>query len=397
MKRYKWRNPIALVLAFTFTLLAVTKATAYNVPAILWRLPFTEIRGVWLTNVDSDIYFVPDELKKAINRLDKLNFNTLYPTVWQEGYTLYPSAVSQRVSGVAMDKTPELEGRDVLKEIIDLGHKKGMSVMPWFEFGFMSSPDSDLVKKHPDWVTQRRDGKKIWQEGIHDRVWLNPFHPEVQKFILDLVLEIITKYDVEGIQFDDHFSLPTEFGYDSYTVAMYQKDLKSPPSDNFQESYWVRWRADRFNEFVEKLFRAIKAKKQKCIISLSPNPLHFSLPVHIQDWFTWERRGYIEELILQVYREDIKRFMTELDREELKLARTHIPVAIGILTGLKDNPMSSKNIEAQVQEVRRRGLSGVSFFFYESLSRWAKETPQERDMMIQRLFPKSIRRPTVKL
>jgi len=178
---------------------------------------------------------------------------------------------------------------------------------------------------------------------------------------------------------------------------MYQKDLKSPPSDNFQESYWVRWRADRFNEFVEKLFRAIKAKKQKCIISLSPNPLHFSLPVHIQDWFTWERRGYIEELILQVYREDIKRFMTELDREELKLARTHIPVAIGILTGLKNNPMSSKNIEAQVQEVRRRGLSGVSFFFYESLSRWAKETPQERDMMIQRLFPKSIRRPTVKL
>jgi len=43
-------------------------------------------------------------------------------------------------------------------------------------------------------------------EGKHDRVWLNPFRPEVQ-FIQDLILEIVSKYDIDGIQFDDHFGL----------------------------------------------------------------------------------------------------------------------------------------------------------------------------------------------
>jgi len=77
-----------------------------------------------------------------------------------------------------------------------------MGVIPWFEFGFMAPADSDLAKRHPDWLTSRRDGSQIWIEGKHE-VWLNPFRPEVQQFIQDLILEIVSK-DIDGIQFDDH-------------------------------------------------------------------------------------------------------------------------------------------------------------------------------------------------
>jgi len=34
-----------------------------------------------------------------------------------------------------------------------------MGVIPWFEFGFMAPADSDLAKRHPDWLTSRRDGR----------------------------------------------------------------------------------------------------------------------------------------------------------------------------------------------------------------------------------------------
>lgn len=396
VKLYKWRRILALMLAFTIALIS---AALFSPRLLAQTQPITprktELRGVWLTNIDSDVIFSHQNISNAINRLDELNFNTIYPTVWQGGYTLYPSAVAKRVFGKPIDPAPGLQNRDILKEIIAASHQKGIAVIPWFEFGFMAPAESELARLHPEWLARRRDGSTIWKEGTNDRVWLNPFHPEVQQFILDLIVEIVDNYDLDGIQFDDHFGLPVEFGYELTTVLMYQKAIKSRPSNDARETFWIRWRADRINDFMARVFHAVKSRKQKCIISVSPNPLHFALPAHLQDWFTWERREYIEELIVQVYRSDIKRFNAELEREEVILAKEHIPTAIGILTGLRNNSVSLKQIQEQMQEVRKRNFAGVSFFFYESLSNWAKETPQQRDSALRTFFPAKIPRPSI--
>ncbi|MCW5317894.1 family 10 glycosylhydrolase [Nostoc sp. KVJ3] len=349
-----------------------------------------EVRGVWLTNVDSQVLFSSQNLKDALNRLNKLNFNTIYPTVWNGGYTLYPSSVAQKVLGQSIEPIPELKDRDILQEVIKEGHKKGLTVIPWFEYGFMTPIDSELAKRHPDWLTNRYDGTKVDSDN---QAWLNPFHPEVQQFMIDLIMEAVAKYDLDGIQLDDHFSLPSEFGYDDYTVAMYTKELKGLiPSKDFYETFWVRWRADKINEFMKNLSAKIKAVKPDCLISLSPNPLHFSLPASLQDWFTWERREYISEIVLQVYRSDLPRFVTELERAEVDLAKTHLPVSVGILSGLKSSSLPINQIKLQVEEVRQHGLAGVSFFFYESLWNWSDEAPIVREKVIQRMFPNSVSR-----
>ncbi|MEG4426670.1 MULTISPECIES: glycoside hydrolase family 10 protein [unclassified Microcoleus] len=393
IKLHKWQRILALIVVF---MIALTSSAILS-PRLLAqtppKAPTTELRGVWLTNIDSDVIFSRNNIIDAVNRLDQLNFNTIYPTVWQGGYTLYPSDAAQRVFGQSIDPSPGLKDRDILKEIIAQSRQKGIAVIPWFEFGFMAPAESELATLHPDWLAQRRDGSTIWKEGKHDRVWLNPFHPEVQQFISDLILEIVDNYDIDGIQFDDHFGLPVEFGYEPLTVSMYQQQIKSPPSNDPRETFWVRWRADKINDFVGRVSRDIKSRKEKCIVSLSPNPFHFSLPAHLQDWFTWERRGYIDEIVLQVYRSDIKRFSAELEREEVKLAKLNIPTAIGILTGLKNNSVPLKQIQEQVQEVRKRDFAGVSFFFYESLSNWAKETPEQRNSALQEFFPTKMQRP----
>ncbi|MEB3282068.1 MAG: glycoside hydrolase family 10 protein [Lyngbya sp.] len=365
-------------------------------PALTITPPVQEIRGVWLTNIDSEVLFSRRGVTDAINRLKTLNFNTIYPTVWQGGYTLYPSAVAQRYFGQSLDPTPGLQKRDVLQELVRQGHQKGLTVIPWFEFGFMAPAHSDLAKKHPDWLTRRLDGTYIKKEGNDERVWLNPFHPEVQQFILDLIAEIVTNYNIDGIQFDDHFGLPSEFGYDEYTVSLYQAEHQGKlPSEDFYETYWVRWRADKINQFVKRVFETVKAIDQDCIISLSPNPLHFALPAYLQDWFTWERKGWIEEIVLQVYRPDLERFTTELERTEVELAKNHIPFAVGILSGLKNRPTPMNMIEKQVKATRKHQLAGVSFFFYESLWNWAEESPRERQNKLQRLFPIPALRPSV--
>jgi uncharacterized lipoprotein YddW (UPF0748 family) len=392
-KLYGWRRGLVLTLVFAIALTSSAILSPRLLAQTPPKTPTTELRGVWLTNIDSEVIFSRNNIIDAVNRLDKLNFNTIYPTVWQGGYTLYPSAVAQRVFGQSIDPSPELKDRDILKEIIAQSRQKGIAVIPWFEFGFMAPAESELATLHPDWLAHRRDGSTIWKEGEHERVWLNPFHPEVQQFILDLILEIVDNYDIDGIQFDDHFGLPVEFGYEPLTMLMYQEQIKSPPSDDARETFWVRWRADKINDFMGRVSRAIKSRKEKCIVSLSPNPFHFSLPAHLQDWFTWERRGYIQEIVLQVYRSDIKRFSAELEREEVKLAKLNIPTAIGILTGLKNNSVPLKQIQEQVQEVRKRDFAGVSFFFYESLSNWARETPEQRNYALQEFFPTKMQRP----
>lgn len=355
-----------------------------------------ELRGVWLTNIDSDVLFERDKLTAALQRLRDLNFNTVYPTVWNWGYTLYPSRVAERVIGRSLDPTPGLQGRDILKEIVDQGHQKGMGVIPWFEFGFMAPADSELALRHPDWLTSRRDGSKLWKEGKHDRVWLNPFRPEVQQFISDLIVELVSNYDIDGIQFDDHFGLPAELGYDAFTVGLYKQEHQGKlPPDNPQDPEWLRWRANKITEYMKRVFQAVKDRKHNCLVSVAPNPQRFSYDFFLADWETWERQGLVEELILQVYRDDLNIFISELELPEVQAARRRIPVSVGIMTGLKDRSVPLGQIQTQVQEVRNRGFAGVSFFFYETLWNLAKEKPSERQSAFQGLFPASVERPNI--
>ena len=376
----------------TFGLVPAQYVVKANIPTV----KPTELRGVWLTNIDSDVLFVREKLTSALQRLRNLNFNTVYPTVWNWGYTLYPSAVAEKTIGTSLFPISSLQGRDILQETIEQGHKNGLAVIPWFEFGFMAPADSELVRRHFSWLTSRRNGDKIWKEGAENRAWLNPFHPDVQQFILDLLGEIASKYDIDGIQLDDHFGLPVEFGYDPVTVALYQKEHNNQlPPENAEDADWIRWRADKITEFMGRVFQTVKASKPKAIVALSPNPWHFSLPQHLQDWSAWEKQGFIEELIVQVYRSDLDRFVAELERPEVQAAKNHIPVGIGILTGLKGKSVSLAQIQEQVKATRDRGLAGVSFFFYESLSNWAAESPAERETAFKNFFPNVVARPNL--
>jgi uncharacterized lipoprotein YddW (UPF0748 family) len=379
--RYKsWFLAALLVLSLVATSLSGMPLSA--------QTPIQELRGVWLTNIDSNVLFEKKRLNNTLQKLKDLNFNVVYPTVWNWGWTLYPSPVAEAVIGKNLDPEPGLQGRDMLKETVEMGHAKNLKVIPWFEFGFMAPADSELAKRRPQWLTNRSDGSKIWKEGTHDRVWLSPFRPDVQEFIQALIVEIVSKYDIDGIQIDDHFGLPGELGYDAYTVELYKKEHngKAPPKDT-KNPEWVKWRANKITEYLKRVFIAIKAVKKDCIISVAPNPQRFSYDYFLADWERWERMGLVEDLVLQIYRDDLKVFNDELNRPEVKAARKHIPVSIGILSGLKGKSIPMQQIKTQVKSVRDRKFAGMSFFFYETLWNVTKEPLVKRQRELKNLFP----------
>ncbi|BAZ39983.1 hypothetical protein NIES4101_59430 [Calothrix sp. NIES-4101] len=393
----KWSRKRSFLTGLVALSMAVTMLFSLPLSAqTASRLPRTELRGVWLTNIDSNVLFEKQRLDNALQSLKDLNFNIVYPTVWNWGWTLYPSKVAERVIGKRLDPEPGLQGRDMLKEVVEKGHEKGLTVIPWFEFGFMAPADSQLAKHRPQWLTSRRDGTQIWKEGTHDRVWLNPFRPDVQQFIQDLIVEIVKNYDVDGIQFDDHFGLPAELGYDSYTVAMYKKEHRGKlPPKSPQDPEWLRWRANKITNYMKRVFKAVKAVKKDCIISVAPNPQRFSYDFYLADWARWERMGLVEELVLQIYRNDLKVFNSELDRPEVKAARSHIPVSIGIISGLKGKFVPMQQIETQVKSVRDRKFAGVSFFFYETLWNMSQESMPQRQASLRGIFPTPMKYPNL--
>ncbi|MEO0457604.1 MAG: family 10 glycosylhydrolase [Cyanobacteria bacterium P01_A01_bin.114] len=387
---------------------AQTAGAASPVPTqLIATPPNTEIRGVWLTNIDSQVLFSRAALTTALDRLSEHQFNTVYPTVWNWGYTLYPSAVTTRVFGAKQGLYPDTENqgrneaaeaaqanRDMLLETIELAQARNLSVIPWFEFGLMAPADSPLAQRHPDWLTQRRDGTTIdYQDnGKYARVWLNPCHPEVQQFLVDLVDELSANYAIDGFQLDDHFGLPVAFGYDETTKALYQQATGNPPPADAQDPTWMRWRADQITHLMKRLFTTLKARRPQAVFSVSPSPAGFAYNRYLQDWPAWERSGYIEELLVQIYRRDLPSFIHELEKPALLTARGHIPTAVGILTGLRQDPLDSVLIENKVQATRQRGYAGVAFFFYDSIWQVAAGEPiDSRSVMVRSLFdtPKS--------
>lgn len=345
---------------------------------------FPQIRGVWLTTNDTETLIDQPKLQQAVRQIANVNLNTVYPVVWNSGYALYDSDVAKK-EGIETFLHKGLQGQDILNDLIIKAHRERLLVIPWFEFGFMTPPTSELAFNHPNWLTQQRNGKQTWVGAAGEVVWLNPFRPEVQTFIKSLVLELVSNYDVDGIQFDDHLSLPREFGYDSYTTQLYQQETgKQPPSD-FKDKDWVRWRANKITAFVTRLNEDIKKIKPDSILSVSPNPYYTAYNSYLQDWLTWVRKDLIDELVIQVYRPDLKSFKREISTPEIQEAKKKIPTAIGVLTGLRNRKIAMPFIESKIMAARNSGM-GVSFFFYDTLWNYAPESPQERISNFRRLF-----------
>ncbi len=381
---WRWK-PLSILLFGLSLLAALTLHGITPASALVQPSQSQEIRGVWLTTNDTDVLVDQPKLHGAIDQLAELNFNTLYPVVWNGGYAFFDSGTAKR-AGIQHFVRRGIQDYDILAELTTQAHGKGMSVIPWFEFGFMAPATSELATVHSSWLTEKQNGSRIdTRRDGGDMVWLNPYKPEVQQFITHMLLELISRYDVDGVQFDDHFILPVEFGYDSYTRALYKEDTgKDVPSDPHNPD-WVKWRADKLSAFVKTLNADLKARRRNIIFSVAPNPYDFAYKAQLQDWLTWVRQGWVDELIVQIYRNNLGDFRHQLYTPSIRETMQKIPTAAGILTGLRNIPVRMSFIESKVQAARSAGL-GMTFFFYESLWEDAPEPADTRQASFRTLF-----------
>ncbi len=330
------------------------------------------VRGVWLTNVDSDALNSKGNIINTVDLCDELGINTIFVVTWNKAMTTYPSKIMKEFTGVEIDTL--FTGRDPLKELIEEAHKKNIKVIAWFEFGFSSSFEENggvLIKKKPEWASKNVDGNLVQKNGFE---WMNGFNPEVQDFVLSLIMEVVENYNIDGIQGDDRLpAMPSEAGYDDYTVSLY-KDLHNgnePPKDSKDEE-WVQWRANILNDFMKKIHSSVKSYNEKLIVSMAPSLYSWSKEEYLQDWPTWVEKGYVDLIIPQVYRYEIDRYeiaISEIVNEQISKENLH-KFFPGVLLNVGEYQAPKDYLKEALEINRKNGINGEVYFFYEGVKKY---------------------------
>ncbi|MFZ4428500.1 MAG: family 10 glycosylhydrolase, partial [Saprospiraceae bacterium] len=344
----------------------------------------TGIRGVWLTNVASDVLTSRKKIADAMQLLSDLNFNTVFVVTWNKTATPYYSKVLEEAIAPLNDPNIQThfynDGRDILKEVIEEAHARGLKVIAWFEYGFAAQYGSAnggrnaVLQAHPEWESRDQNGKIA---NKNDFYWMNAFHPDVQKFMTDLVLEVVKNYDIDGIQGDDRLpAVSSSSGYDDYTVNLYksQHNGQAPPVGEQNQS-WVQWRSNILNAYAVDLYRKVKAVKPNCLVTYSPSPYSFSFFNYCQDWPAWVRDNVVEAVSPQLYRRDDQGISVyqSLLSTNLNHAQNKTKIFFpGVLLMLGSYLPSDDFLVQMIRANRARGVTGEVYFFYEGVPRKQK-------------------------
>ena len=330
------------------------------------------IRGVWIPTPDhTDFFNTRRTIDTQLRELADVGINCVFVVMWNQGRTFYPSRVMKDFTGIEIDE--RMRGRDPLQEIIDAAKPPGIKVFAWFEFGFATDMNGgkgrEIAEKKPQWVAQNLAGNPVIKNGFR---WLNALDGEVQDFMLSLMMEVVEKYDVAGIQGDDRLpAMPSEAGYNPGTVALYQWAHNGhPPPSKAKDPAWVQWRVERLNRFMARIHDEAKRRKPTMVISMAPSVFPWSREEYLQDWPVWVRNGWVDNISPQLYRKDFNAYQATLRAiTRGPVGKTDLQrLTPGILLDAgKNYRASDQMIMLMIEENRREGVAGEIFFFNEGV------------------------------
>jgi uncharacterized lipoprotein YddW (UPF0748 family) len=336
------------------------------------------IRGVWLTNVASNVLNSRQNISNAMDLLAELNFNTVFLVTWNKTMTPHPSSVLQNAISSLNDSTINTRfdpSRDILQEVIEEAHSRNLKVIAWFEYGFASqygnsnSGMNNILQANPHWASRDSSGNIASKNGFY---WMNAFHPEVQEFMTNLILEVVENYDVDGIQGDDRLPAVTSTsGYDDYTVSRYKAEHNgNNPPNSSSNNQWLQWRADILSEYAQNLYSKVKQADPNCLVTFSPSPYSFSLTNYCQDWPKWLDNNIVEIISPQLYRYDTGGISNYrwLFNTNFSYANSNTNVFYpGVLLQSGGYVPNDNFLIEMIRHHRSKGVYGEVFFFFEGV------------------------------
>ncbi len=271
--------------------------------------PKREFRGVWVASVVNldwptspalSVEAQKAQLIRLLDEFEKDNFNAVLFQVRPECDALYESPYepwSYWLTG-EQGKAPS-PYYDPLTFAIEEAHKRGMELHAWLNpyravrsAGSYPISEKHVTKQHPEWVLQF-GSLKILDPGI----------PDVRDFNTKVVMDIVKRYNVDGIHFDDYFyPYSGTADEDAATFAEYNRGFTDVAD----------WRRDNVNLLMKQIMDSINVVKPHVKFGISPFGIWKSgIPagtygldaydVLYADPMAWLNDGSIDYLTPQLY------------------------------------------------------------------------------------------------
>lgn len=282
-----------------------------------------EIRAMWLDRGTIVQARSRQGLAEIFDRLAAAGINTIFFETVNAGYPIYPS-------DIAPQQNPLIFGWDPLAEAVDLAHERGMELHAWvwtFAAGnarhnsIVNLPvdyPGPLIAANPDWANYDNRGNRI--PPGQTKPFLDPANPAVRRYLLQLFEEIVTRYEVDGLQLD-YIRYPFQdpgagrtYGYGSAARQQFQALTGVDPLtiSPTQRQLWERWtdfRTHQINSFVAQTSRLLRRHNPDLVLSTAvfPLPTHERLHKIQQNWETWAQQGHVDLIVTMSYAMDTNR------------------------------------------------------------------------------------------
>jgi len=283
-----------------------------------------EFRGVWVASVKNiDWPSKPgltteqqkSELITLLDRARQLRLNAVLLQVRPSCDALYASQLepwSEYLTG-QMGRAPS-PYYDPLAFAVEEAHKRGLELHAWFNpyrarhsAAFSGLSGGHISKTKPQVV--RTYGKSLW---------LDPGEREVQEHSLNVVLDVVRRYDIDGVHFDDYFYPYPEKAANGAVLPFPDWSSWKRYRDGGGRLERDDWRRENVNLFIVRVSQAVRAAKPWVRFGISPFGIwRPGFPAQIKgldahdvlyaDARKWLREGWVDYLAPQLYWGEEKR------------------------------------------------------------------------------------------
>lgn len=323
-----------------------------------------QTRALWVTRWD---YQSPADIGRIMENAAAARFNTVLFQVRGDGTVLWRSRIELQAPAPGSAEA----GWDPLQVAIDYAHAHRLKLHAWVNLypGWMGSKPprqgNQLYHAHPDWFMADRSGKR--QALNNHYVWLAPTHPEVSTYLLSLLEELYSGYDIDGLHLDYIRYPAPSYSYDAGSLAAYRLESGGTPESD--PGAWDQWRREAISRFLARLHDRIRIARPGLMLSAAVLGKYYEgRRVYLQDSHEWLARGIIDAIFPMIYTRDDTLFRRLLlDHRDNDHNRHIYP---GIYTGDPDH------LAAQMRIVSEAGCKGMALFSYELL--FPGHTPDPR-------------------
>lgn len=368
-----------------------------------------EFRGIWIATINNidwpsapglPVEVQKKELKELLERIEKLNLNVVIFQVRPASDAFYPSETepwSYFLTG--KQGTPPSPAFDPLSYAIELCHSKGMEFHAWFNpfrvrnAGFYKLDPGSFAAKHPQYL-----------HGYDHKLFLDPGIPQVRDHIIQVIMEVVRKYSIDAVHFDDYFypypaeeiKFPDQKSFRQYGKAFYPRRLGD-------------WRRDNISRFISAIHDSIKAVKPSVKLGVSPFGIWrtksddpdgspgvkgtTSFDDLYADVYQWLSKGWIDYVMPQLYWEQGNRFgdfaaLTKWWNDHCFGKPVYIGQALFKSTGVDKVFENPKEINEQINILRKfENVGGFALYSASHLTKLSETALNE--LTINLLLPSS--------